>query len=245
MLEARNITLPGRLQDCSVRADAGTITAICGPNGAGKSSLLQVLAGILATETGEVRFDNVPVNGLGRRTRAQRIGYLPQDGQVAWDISIRILAGLGRLPHRSGAERDREATEAALVAMSLQHMADRPVGELSGGERARALLARVLAGEPDCVLADEPLANLDLGYQALLLRYFRSLAESGKAVAIVLHDLAAALNHADRVIVMDRGRVVQDGPPEAALAPHVLQSVWGVKAIWLGEPGQRALSIRG
>jgi iron complex transport system ATP-binding protein len=112
---------------------------------------------------------------------------------------------------------------------------------LSGGEKARALLARVLAGEPDWILADEPLAALDLGHQIALITHLRQAARNGAGVVLVLHDLALAMNHADRVLVLDRGGLVAEGAPEEALDPAIIERVWGVPACWLGEPGARAL----
>jgi iron complex transport system ATP-binding protein len=112
---------------------------------------------------------------------------------------------------------------------------------LSGGEKARVLLARVLAGEPRWILADEPLAALDLGHQHALIGHLASAAAAGAGVVLVLHDLALAMNHADRVLVLDSGHLVADGPPAAALGPALIERVWGVPARWLGEPGARAL----
>ncbi|MFC3594492.1 ATP-binding cassette domain-containing protein, partial [Novosphingobium piscinae] len=132
---------------------------------------------------------------------------------------------------------------AALAAMDLVALRHRPVSQLSGGERARTLAARVLAGEPRWILADEPLANLDLAHAAALVRLLRAQAGAGRGVVLVLHDLATAMNRADRVVVLDRGRVVADGPPEAALAAALVAQVWQVEARWLGEPGQRALAL--
>jgi iron complex transport system ATP-binding protein len=216
---------------------------ICGPNGAGKSSLLACLAGLLEPQEGSVELDGAPLSALTLRDRARAIGYLPQQGEVAWDLSVETLAGLGRLPWRAGAEADKAAVEAALVALDLSQFRARPVSTLSGGEQARALLARVLAGEPRWLLADEPLANLDLAHQLALLAQFRRLAAEGVGVVLVLHDLAQAMNHADRVVVLDRGRVAADGAPEQALDTAVIERVWQVRARWLGEEGSRALAI--
>jgi len=235
-LAARSLKLANRLDGVSVVLEPGRITAICGPNGAGKSTLLQCLAGLLAPDGDEVLLGDAPLP-TGRE-RARRIGYLPQVGEIAWDLSVAGLAGLGRLPH---GDRGEEQVAAALAAVDLTHLANRPVSTLSGGERARALLARVLAGEPDWIFADEPLAALDLAHQLALLARLREAAARGTGVVLVLHDLALAMNHADRVLVLERGALAADGAPEQALSEATIASVWGVAAHWLGEPGARAL----
>lgn len=237
-LAAREITLNGRLSGVSAALEPGRITAICGPNGAGKSSLLQCLAGLVAPDSGAATLDGQPLAAMPPRERAKAIGYLPQSGEVAWDVAVRSLVALGRLPHR---DARTDPVEAALAALDLLHLADRPVSRLSGGERARALLARVMAGEPRWILADEPLAALDLAHQLHLLGHLRQEADKGTGVVLVLHDLALAMNHADRVLVLDQGRLAAEGTPDVALAPEVIAQVWGVPARWLGETGARAL----
>lgn len=242
MLAARDLMLSGRLEGVSLDLRPGEVTAICGPNGAGKSSLLACLAGLIAPDHGAALLNGSAVTGLPARQRAQAIGYLPQQGEAAWDISVETLVALGRLPWNAGAAADREAVAAALAALDLEGLKDRPLSCLSGGERARALLARVLAGQPRWLLADEPLANLDLAHQLALLGQLRSLArDRGLGVVLVLHDLAQAMNFADRVLVLDRGALVADGSPEAVLTEQLIGAVWGVPARWLGEPGARAL----
>jgi iron complex transport system ATP-binding protein len=240
MIEANMLTIAGRLGAVTAALEPGRITAICGPNGAGKSTLLQCLAGLLDPDRGEVLLDGAALpNG---RERARRIGYLPQVGEIAWDLSVAALAALGRLPH---GDRGEAQVAAALAAVDLTELADRPVSTLSGGERARALLARVLAGEPHWILADEPLAALDLAHQLALLAHFRRAADEGTGVVLVLHDLALAMNHADRVLVLGRGSLAADGPPEQALSEATIARVWGVRARWLGEPRARALIAEG
>jgi iron complex transport system ATP-binding protein len=239
VIGARELRLPGRLDGVSLELRGGEVTAICGPNGAGKSSLLSCLAGL---EPGEVMLGNVPLGSTPPRQRARAIGYLPQSAELAWDLSVETLVGLGRLPWDAGAAADAAAVESALAAMELDALRRRPVKQLSGGERARALLARVLAGEPRWLLADEPLANLDLAHQLALLAHFRALARQGLGVVLVLHDLAHAMNHADRVVVLDQGRIAADGPPAVALAAEVIARVWGVGARWLGSKGAMALA---
>ena len=237
-LDARGLSLAGRLECVSATLVPGQITAICGPNGAGKSSLLQCLAGLLTADSGRVSLDGADLTALHPQARARAIGYLPQEPEVAWDVAVQTLVGLGRLPHR---DRGDAHVAAALAALDLGPLADRPVSKLSGGERGRALLARVLAGAPGWMLADEPLAALDLAHRLALLAHLRRQAVEGVGVVLVLHDLALAMNHADRVLVLDGGRVAADGTPGEALSANVIEQVWRVPARWLGEPGARAL----
>lgn len=243
MLAAKQVTVAVRLEAITTTLRPGEVTAICGPNGAGKSTLLACLAGLHAPTEGVVLLDGHPVATLPPLARARAIGFLPQDGAVAWDVTVETLVRLGRLPHRAGPEADAAAVRAAMAALDLEGFAARPVSALSGGERARALLARVLAGEPRWILADEPLASLDLAHQLALLARFRVLAGSGAGVVLVLHDLAQAMNHADRVLILDAGRLVADGPPETTLTPSMIGEVWGLDGHWLGEPGARALAF--
>ena len=243
ILNAQNLSLPGRLAGASAAFAPGQVTAICGPNGAGKSSLLAGLAGILAPASGQVQLGGADLAVMHPRARAQALGFLPQQAEVAWDLSVETLVRLGRLPWNDGAAADQVAVDSALSAMQLDALRAQPLSRLSGGQRARALLARVLAGTPRWLLADEPLANLDLAHQLALLAHLRGLAAHGMGVVVVLHDLAQAINHADVVAVMDRGRVVLQGAPEAVLDEAALHDVWGVKARWLGEPGARALVV--
>lgn len=242
-LYGESLALAGRLHGIDAALREGEVTAICGPNGAGKSTLLAVLAGLLVPEAGAVRLDGAALSRLPLRDRARAIGYLPQLPEVAWDVSVETLVALGRIPWAGApAGEESAAIEAAIAAMDLAALRHRPVSRLSGGERARALTARVLAGHPRWLLADEPLANLDLGHAATLIARLREQAERGVGVVLVLHDLAAAMNHADRVLVLHEGRLVADGAPEQALSAGVISDVWGVTARWLGEPGTRALA---
>lgn len=251
MVEARDISLGQRLSGLSAVFRPGEVTAICGPNGAGKSTLLACLAGLLAPDSGTVRLGGTRIDVMPPRVRARELGYLPQAAEVAWDLTVEVLVGLGRLPwqgaplHRShaSAAEDAAAIEHAIAAMDLGELRRRPVSRLSGGERARALVARVLAGRPRWLLADEPLANLDLAHAATLVGRLKEQAAAGAGVVLVLHDLAMAMNHSDRVLVLHEGALVADGPPAAALSEEVIVRVWGVSARWLGDAGHQALAL--
>lgn len=243
MLSADRLSLRHRLSGITAALRPGEVTAICGPNGAGKSSLLACLAGLIEPDAGAVMLGGAPLSALPPGERARAIGYLPQTPEIAWDLGVEVLVSLGRIPWRGApAGEEQAAIEEALAAMDLAELRHRPVSRLSGGERARALMARVLATRPRWLLADEPLANLDLSHAAALLARLREQAALGRGVVLVLHDLAAAMNHADRVLVLDRGAVVADGAPGEALTEAVIGEVWGVKAKWLGEGGGYALA---
>lgn len=241
MLVVSDLAVKGRLHGISAALRPGSVTAICGPNGAGKSTLLSAMAGLLAPDRGSASLDGHSMHRMDARARARAVGYLAQDAQIAWDVSVETLVSLGRIPWRGAPQG--EAIEQAMAAMDVARLRHRPVLRLSGGERARVLMARVLAGEPRWILADEPLANLDLGHAAALIRGLRHQARQGLGVVLVLHDLAQAMNHADRVLVLGEGVLAADGPAQESLSPDVIARVWGVAARWLGQPGARALVV--
>lgn len=217
------------LDDVSARIAPGRVTVILGPNGAGKTSLLRAAAGLAAPRAGDIAIDGTPLATMPRDARARAIGYLPQHGAVAWNMPAREVVALGRLPHRSGPAADAAAIDAALTATDTTAFAARPIGELSGGERARVLLARVLAGEPDWLLADEPLASLDPAHQLDLLDRLRDQAARGTGVVVVLHDVAQAARIADDAILMAGGRIVAAGTAHEVLTVDRLGALFGVR----------------
>lgn len=241
-LAADNLTLKrgGRavIAGLSAALEPGRITAIVGPNGAGKSSLLLGLAGLIAPAAGGVSLNGESLARLHPRSRARTIGYLPQSAEIAWDVTAQALIALGRLPWGDSGDA---AIEAAIGALDLGALRHRRVSQLSGGERARVLLARVLAGQPRWLLADEPLAALDLAHQLALVAHLKACAAAGQGVVVVLHDLAIAMNHADHVLVLKDGRLAAEGPPEQALHPGIIAAVWGVPVQWLGKTGRLGL----
>ncbi|MBD2841465.1 ABC transporter ATP-binding protein [Erythrobacter rubeus] len=228
------------LKNVDTEFPPGTITAIVGPNGAGKSSLLLALAGLLEPVSGTVELDGERLSELPPLERAKTLGYLPQHTEIAWDVAVENVVALGRLPHR---DRGTAEIETAIAALTLEPLRHRPARQLSGGEQARVLLARVLAGEPRWILADEPLAALDLAHQLSLVSHLQNCAHSGQGVVIVLHDLALAMNHADNAVVLHEGKCAASGPVEDALSSETIRSCWGVDAQWIGDRGSRALII--
>jgi len=244
-LDRVTLDLGGRrvLTDVSAAFPAGRVTAILGPNGAGKSSLLRAAAGLIAPSMGKVAIDGRAIAAMRRNDRARAIGYLPQSGDVAWNMPAREVVALGRLPHRTGPAEDAAAMLAAMAATDTQQFATRRVGELSGGERARVLLARVLAGEPRWLLADEPLASLDPAHQLDLLDRLRGQAALGVGVVVVLHDLAQAARVADDVLLLHGGHVLAAGPPGDVLAPQRLRDAFGVDVLLVTDAQGRKLPV--
>lgn len=234
-IKAVSVTLSGRLvlDDITVALRPGRITAILGPNGAGKSTLIRTAAALIAPASGTVHLDARNVAALDPRERARRIGYLPQGASVHWNIAASDVVALGRVPHHSPfagpSAHDRAAVAQAMAATETTHLADRPVNHLSGGERARVLLARVLAGEPDWLLADEPLTGLDPRHQLDILDRLQEVARQGRGVAIVLHDLLHAGRVADDVLLLKEGKVLASGEAGAVLTPHNLRLAFEIE----------------
>ncbi len=220
----------------------GEVTVILGRNGSGKSTLLKVAAGILRPTTGLVRLDGVDLATMTPRDAARSIAGVAQEESVDFPYTVRDIASLGRIPHLGPFERerdrDRHAVDAALKALDLVALADRPVPSLSGGERRRAFLARALAQEPKVLLLDEPTAHLDLGHEAALLAVVRSLARSrGVAVALALHDLNLVGLVADRVVLLEGGRIRAVGSPVDVFDAATLSDAYGAPVMLVARPG--------
>ena len=246
-----SVRLGGRavLDGLSVSLRPGEVTCVIGANGAGKSTLLACLAGLRRPDAGVVRLGDEPLAAIKPRRRAQRIGFLPQTPEIAWALEVETLVGLGRIPFAGpGAlsAADKAATLRAMALTETTPFARRAADTLSGGERARVLIARALAGEPEWLLADEPLAGLDPGHQIDACDLFRRLAhEEGRGVVMTLHDLPMALRLADRALVLARGRVLADGPPGEALSPAVLAQAYGVETRLVAGAGGPLLEVVG
>jgi len=239
-LDGISLRLGGRsvLHDVSAVLRPGRVTAILGPNGAGKSSLLRSIAA-LAPYSGAARLGDRSIAALAPRERARLLGYLPQQGAVHWNLAVADVVGLGRLPHDSSPAEDTAAVFAAMAATGTMEFATRTIDTLSGGERARVLLARVLAGEPRWLLADEPLASLDPAHQLEMLARLHEVAVRGTGVAIVLHDLAHAARIADDVLLLQDGRLIAFGPAAETLTPERLRGLFGVDVVLIDTPDGR------
>jgi len=227
------------LDAIDLQLQSGAVTAVLGPNGAGKSTLLSCIAGLLLPERGTIELDGTSLHSLPAMQRARRIAFLPQTPEIAWAVDVQTLVGLGRIPYQGigSDEEDRAAVARAMAKTEVAQWAERTVTTLSGGERARVLLARVLAGESDWILADEPFTGLDPSHQFEAAELLRSAADQGGGVVLTIHDLTLAARIADRVIIIDDGRIVADGAPHDALTPQILRDVYNIDAQWLNGSG--------
>jgi len=238
LLTAQNlgVTLGGRavLRDVSLSLSSGVLVALVGPNGAGKTTLLRALAGLQPSQ-GEVRVGGEQLSSLRLSARARRFAYLPQGHVVHWPLPVRDIVALGRIPHGATdpsrlTPKDTEAVQRAMQATDVAGLSDRRVTELSGGERSRVALARVLAVEAPVMLADEPTASLDPRYQIDVMTNLRNAADGGMLVIVVTHDLGLAARFADRVLVLSDGSLVSQGAPAEALSEKVMNEVFRISA---------------
>jgi len=229
-----NVRRGGRevLHGIGLHAAGGEVIGLIGPNGSGKTTALLALAGLIETSAGQVRLDGEPLHNLPPDARARWLGYLDQSPVVHWPMAVERVVALGRIPYRSAFaaenETDRRAVAEALERCGATALAGRPVTQLSGGERARAMLARVLAGQPSVLLADEPVAELDPFHQLHVMELLCAQAAAGMAVIVVLHDLSLAMRFCRRVYLLDKGRVAADGDPQEVIGSSVAENVFGV-----------------
>ncbi len=214
------------LHDISLSVHPGEVVGILGPNGAGKTTLLRAGLGLTPLETGDVLLGDHPLSGLNALQRSRLAGYLPQERRVGWNLAAWQVASLGA-PHLTTPAAEAAARE-ALGRVGLGGLADRGVLDMSGGERARALLARLLVSGAPLLAADEPVAGLDPDAQLLTLELLKAEAAKGVAVVVTLHDLTLAARTCDRLVVLHEGHVVAQGEPRSALSGDVLAQVFGL-----------------
>ncbi len=231
------------LREVSCQFKAGTLTAIIGPNGAGKTTCLRVAAGIIAPTSGMVRaadFDNL-------RARARMIAYLPQFQNIAWPLLCRDVVALGLLAHDAYGTYGRQADDlvmAALAKCDATQFADRPIDTLSGGEKARVLLARLLVGGAPVLLLDEPVQSLDAAGALSLMQLLRREADAGAAVGVVMHDINLARQFCDEALVMHKGVLVAQGAADEVFTPARLGAIFGVEFDAIDAPDARYLMPR-
>jgi len=228
------------VDNVSLCAQPGELVGLIGPNGAGKSTLLATLAGLVKPHKGEVVLAGRPLASYAANERAQTIGWLEQLAASHWPVSVEHLVSLGRLPYLSAwqnlTDDDHHDIESAMKATDCYSLRNRQVSNLSGGELTRVMLARVLAANPQVVLADEPVSALDIGHQLQTMELLKSLVGNGRTCVVVLHDLLLAQRYCDRLYLMNESRLVAHGVANTVLTPETLQAVYGVAIV--AEPGQ-------
>ncbi len=211
----------------------GELVGLIGPNGAGKSTLLNLLAGLEACDAGDVRLDGEDITAMGGVRRSRLLAWVAQSGPVNWPLTVERIITLGRRPHMGPWQRltddDNRAIEAAIVATDCESLRLQDATTLSGGERTRMLLARALAAQPRLLLADEPVAALDLKHQLQTMTVLREFARDDRACLVVLHDLSLAARYCDRLYLMHEGQVVAEGVPSIVLNAKNLREVYGVE----------------
>ena len=217
------------LRDVSFEINPGEFVGLLGPNGAGKTSLMRAALGLMEAQ-GQSSLAN-----LTAADRARAVAWMPQSREIAWPVPVERLVALGRIPHLPGGGRlppkDQEIVERALARMDLGALRSRAASRLSGGEQARALIARALAQDTPLLMADEPAAGLDPAHQIATMQMFAALAREGRSAFVSLHDLGLAARHCTRLILLADGGVLADGPPDAVLTPDLMARAFGI-SVW-------------
>jgi iron complex transport system ATP-binding protein len=223
------------LDGVSLSVEEGDFVGLVGPNGAGKTTLLRTINGAISPRRGVVEVAGENVHDLSSRAASRLVSTVPQTTQLSFDFTVRAAVEMGRTPHRSRfgtwTERDTEAVDRALNRTAVTALEDRPVTDISGGERQRVLIARALAQTTPVMLLDEPTASLDINHQVRTLELVRDLAQEGKTALAAIHDLNLAAHYCDRLVLLSNRRVLAAGPPETVLTEPRLREAFDTNAV--------------
>ncbi|HEY9033951.1 MAG TPA: ABC transporter ATP-binding protein [Pseudomonadales bacterium] len=216
----------------SIQIPSGRIVGLIGPNGAGKTSLLKMLAHVLPASSGDYHFAGQPIASYSEKTLARQIGYLAQDATAHWPLTVRRLVELGRLPYqgyrKALSDEDSRAVANACALCEVEHLLDRIATTLSGGEKTRVFLARLLAARPQVIFADEPIAALDPYHQLHVMEILQQHARNGGTVLVVMHDINMASRFCDELILLNHGKIVRSGSISELLADKLLADTYGI-----------------
>lgn len=248
LLAAENITVIREgyriLRAVSFQAQAGEFIAVVGPNGAGKSTMLSVLAGLIKPDNGAVMLDGKQLSEMSARTLAQRRAYLPQNPRLEWPLTVERLVALGLTPHLPATgdlpENFGPAIARALDSCDLSSRRDQVATTLSGGELARAMLARAIVGQPQILIVDEPITGLDPRHAMRCAELLRAFARSGTLVVAALHDLTLAARYAQRVFVVVDGDILFDAD---SLTEEIIHRAFGIRAMAVGMGDSRGFTL--
>lgn len=227
--------------------ESGKIHILLGPNGAGKSSLMRALLGLVENINGNIEIDNININSISRIKRAQEIGYLAQNVKIEWNMNVHDLISLGRLPYGfAGIYKsidDEKAINEAINMLEINYLLERKIKEISGGELALCLLARVFAGSPKFILIDEPLNHLDIAHQMQLSKALRKFADKGGGILAIVHDLNHALNIGDKFTLLKQGEIVANGDADVVFSTYNLKEAFGIDAQVIDLKGKKFINI--
>ena len=222
------------LEHVSFSLGAGEIVGLVGPNGAGKTTILKILSGALNPQAGRVEVLGKPARELSSQALARQLGYLPQEAEVHWPLAVERVVALGRVPHLMPWEdlksSDEKIIEDAMRATDTFHLKGRRIDHLAGGEKALVMIARLLAGEPEILLADEPVQGLDPSHALQVMELLRGVAAGGRGVLVVLHDLALASRFCDRILLLYEGTIAASGTPKEVFSPEHLKASYHIEA---------------
>lgn len=249
-LEIKNISMDidktSILTDISASIKKGEMVGLIGPNGAGKSSLLKCILGLREIKNGTILIDDKNIEDLSLKERAKKLAYAAQGAPVYWPLTVENIVGLGRVPHLNPWQKlttdDQISIDQAMERTDCASLKGRLVTTLSGGERARVLLARVLATAAPYILADEPVASLDPAHQLQVMNILKNLSRNDNGVLVVMHDLSLALRYCDRIIVLKDGAMVGQDTPEVILSDDMLADVFGIRASRWSDDGENFLT---
>ncbi|HVM96061.1 MAG TPA: heme ABC transporter ATP-binding protein [Candidatus Acidoferrales bacterium] len=218
------------INDISLTLQAGEMLGVIGPNGSGKSTLLRLLSGVLTPERGDVLLHGKQLQTYTRRQLGQQLAVVPQDTLIEFPFSVTEVVLMGRTPHLAGfafeSRRDLEIAKSAMERCGVQHLAQRSIHEISGGERQRVILARALAQETEIFLLDEPGAFLDIRHEVEIYDLLHDLQREGRSIVTVLHDLNLAALYCDRIVLLKEGRLARLGPPAEVITYDAITEVY-------------------
>ncbi|WP_439026197.1 ATP-binding cassette domain-containing protein [Haloarchaeobius sp. DT45] len=235
------------LDDVSLSVDPGTFVGLVGPNGAGKTTLLRAMSAALTPESGSVDVCGESIHGLSARAASRRVAVVPQDTTVSFSFPVRDLVAMGRTPHRSrfttATHEDHRAVDEAIDRVGITDLADRPVDELSGGERQKVTIARALAQETPVLLLDEPTASLDVNHQVETLELVRELVLDGKTAVAAIHDLSLAARYCDELALLSGGDIVAAGAPDTVLTRPRLRASFDAETVLTRNPVTESVTV--
>ena len=224
LISTDNLTVAQRLKAVSLELHRNELLGLIGANGAGKSTLLHAIAG-LQESSGNIKIEGRSIDSISAHERARIVGIQPQAVSSAWSLTVSDIVALGRMPW---GDEDETAIERAIERAGIGEFRDRNIDHLSGGERARVWLARVLAGEPQALLVDEPIASLDIHYQLAVMEVLKQYTQEDKGVIVAIHDLSLAARFCDRLCLLNGGEMLALGTPEEVLTEELLSTAYGV-----------------